>query len=123
MSSQQIAALLNNTKSLQSSIDIWIDESQFYVHQTEIKLNLVTGSGANSTPTAGASSASVTVNTDSTIDLSKFNESITITPPANATPINDPTTIFGIFHDHSRVETAYSEHRRRGTRTTVPILL
>lgn len=95
MSSQQIEALLNNTKSVQSSIDVWIDETQFYVHQTEIKLNLVTGSSANSTPTAGASSASVNVNTDSVIDLSKFNESITITPPANATPTNDPTTIFG----------------------------
>ena len=94
ISSQQIDALLNNTKSLQSSIDVWIDESQFYVHQTEVKLNLVTGSGANSTPTAGASAASVTLNTDSVIDLSKFNESITITPPANATPTSDPTTIF-----------------------------
>ena len=94
ISSQQIEALLNNTKSLQSSIDVWIDESQFYVHQTEVKLNLVTGSGANSTPTAGASAASVTLNTDSVIDLSKFNESITITPPSNATPTSDPTTIF-----------------------------
>jgi len=96
MSSQQIEALLNNTKSLQSSIDVWIDESQFYVHQTEIKLNLVTGSAANSTPTTtGASSVSVTVKTDTTIDLSKFNESFTITPPSNATSTSNPATIFG----------------------------
>ena len=97
MSSQQLQALLNNTKSLQSSIDVWIDESQFYVHQTEIKLNLVANPGATSTtgtPTTGASTANISVNTDSVIDLSKFNESITITPPANATPTNDPTTIF-----------------------------
>ncbi|HCI78373.1 MAG TPA: hypothetical protein DHW02_01635, partial [Ktedonobacter sp.] len=65
--------------------------------QTEIKLNLVANPSATSTtgtPTTGTSTANISVNTDSVVDLSKFNESVTITPPANATPTNDPTTIF-----------------------------
>lgn len=94
LSQQQINTLLNNTKTLQSSIDVWIDESQFYVHRTEVKLNLVTSAGLSGTPTASASQGSIAVNSDSIIDLSKFNESITITPPSNATPTNDPSVIF-----------------------------
>ena len=96
---QNIDAILNNTKSFLSSIDVWIDESQFYVHRTELKLNLVAdASGLNSTPTATATTlpSSVTTNLDTIVDLSKFNVPVSITPPTNAISTNNPGAIFGL---------------------------
>jgi hypothetical protein len=88
---QNIDAMLNNTKSFLSSIDVWIDETQFYVHRTELKLNLTadTNGTASLPPT-------ITANLDTTVDLSKFNVPVTITPPANATPTTNPGAIFGL---------------------------
>jgi hypothetical protein len=37
---QNVNDLVNNIKSFQSTLDVWIDESQFYVHQAQFKLNL-----------------------------------------------------------------------------------
>lgn len=95
---QNIDTLLNNTRSFQSSVDVWIDETQFYVHRTQLKLNLVADTSAVAgTPTvAGTLPASVATNLNTIVDLSKFNDAVTITPPANATPTNDPTTILGL---------------------------
>lgn len=95
---QNIDTLLNNTRSFQSSIDVWIDETQFYVHRTELKLKIIADTAAlNSTPTAGvALPGSVITNLDTIVDLSNFNVPVTITPPANATPTNNPITVLGL---------------------------
>ena len=84
-------AILNNTKSFLSTVDVWIDESNFYIHRTELKINLDadTSSIGNGAPT------SVKSNIDTIVDLSKFNEAVTITPPTNAIPTNDPATVLG----------------------------
>ncbi len=89
---QNLDTIMNNLKSFQSSVDVWIDETQFYVHQTELKLNLV----ADTTVSAGATPSTATTNLDTVINLSKFNAPVTITPPTNATPTNDPGAIFGL---------------------------
>ncbi len=97
ISQQDIDTLLSKAKSFQSSVDVWIDETQFYVHRTEFKLSLnADTSSISGTPTAaGTVPTSVTTNQDSIIDLSKFNAPVTITPPTDATPTNDPTVILG----------------------------
>ncbi len=84
-------AILNNTKSFLSTVDVWIDETNFYIHRTELKINLDadTSSIGNGAPT------SVKSNIDTIVDLSKFNEAVTITPPTNAIPTNDPATVLG----------------------------
>lgn len=88
---QNLDTVMNNLKSFQSSIDVWIDETQFYVHRTELKLNLV----ANTSTNESAAPSTATTNLDTIIDLSKFNQPVTITPPTNATPTNNPGAIFG----------------------------
>lgn len=96
--SQNINKVLDAAKSLTATLDVWIDESTFYVHRTELKFNLKADlnslAGGSGTPTATAPS-SVTTTLDSTVDLSKFNAPVTITPPANAIPTNNPLVIFG----------------------------
>ena len=97
LSQQDIDTVLSKAKSFQSTVDVWIDETQFYVHRTEFKLSLnADTSSISGTPTvAGSVPTSVTTNQDSIIDLSKFNVPVTVTPPTNATPTNDPTVILG----------------------------
>jgi len=87
---QNVSDLVNNIKSFQSTLDVWIDESQFYVHQAQFKLNLT----ANTSGVGGSGQSSTTGNLNTTVDLSKFNETVTITPPSNATPTSNPTVIF-----------------------------
>jgi LppX_LprAFG lipoprotein len=89
---QNIDTLLNNTKSFKSTVDTWIDESQFYVHRTQLQVNLV----ADTSQLGGNAPKSVTTNLNTIVDLSKFNESVTVTPPTNATPTSDPGSVFGI---------------------------
>ena len=86
---QNIATVLNSTKSFLSTVDVWIDETNFYVHRSELKVNLAadTSSVGNGAPT------SVKTRLDLIVDLSKFNESVTITPPTNATPTNNLTAV------------------------------
>jgi hypothetical protein len=83
--------VLNNTKSFLSTVDVWIDETNFYVHRTELKINLDadTSSVGNGAPT------SVKNATDMIVDLSKFNDAVTITPPSNATPTDSLATALG----------------------------
>ncbi len=96
--SQNIDNAIDAAKSLTAALDVWIDESTFYIHRTELKFNLSADLnslvGASGTPTATAPS-SVTTTFDSTVDLSKFNTPVTITPPANAIPTDNPLVIFG----------------------------
>lgn len=92
LGTKNIDDLLANTKTFLASIDVWIDETHFYVHQTQLKLNLV----ANTSSIGGEAPRTVATNLNTIIDLSKFNAPVTITPPTNATPTNNPGAIFGI---------------------------
>ena len=96
---QNINAAINNAQSFNATLDLWIDETQFYVHRSELKLNIKANTASlkqSITPTPGSTvqgsiPASVITNLDSIVDLSNFNAPVTITPPANATPITIPT--------------------------------
>ena len=91
---QDVDTLLNNTKKFLSTVDVWIDEQQFYVHRTQLKLNL----DADTSTVGNGAPSSVATTLDTTIDLSNFNTPVTISPPATATPTNNPAAIFGIGH-------------------------
>jgi hypothetical protein len=96
---QNIDTLLNNTKLFASSLDLWIDETNFYVHRTELKINIdedISSLSQSLTPVVTFPlPAGVITSFDSTLDLSKFNDPVTITPPAGAIPIDNPISIFG----------------------------
>ena len=97
---QNLNAIIDNTKSFSSSVDLWIDETTYYVHRTELKFNLSADTstlGQYVTPVTSAAlvPSNVTTNLDSIVDLSNFNAPVTITPPTNAIPTSDPTTVFG----------------------------
>ena len=97
---QNLNAVIDNTKTFSSTVDLWIDEATAYVHRTELKFNLGVNTGTLSqsiTPTVTTVivPANVTTKFDSIVDLSKFNESVTVTTPTGAIPTNDPTTVFG----------------------------
>ncbi len=88
---QNIDTVLNSTKSFLTTADVWIDETNFYVHRSELKVNLAADTKAvgNGAPT------SVKTAIDLILDLSKFNQPVTITPPTNATPTNNPAAVMG----------------------------
>lgn len=88
---QNVNDVLSRTKVFNSSIDVWIDESHFYLHQAELKLNLT----ADTSGVEGAAPSSASTSLDTMVNLSKFNDPVTITPPANATPASNPAAIFG----------------------------
>jgi hypothetical protein len=89
---QNINTLLDHTRSFKSTIDVWIDEAQFYVHRTQFKLNMV----ADTTGMGNEVPKSISTNLDSIIDLSKFNQPVTFNVPNNATPTDNPGAVFGI---------------------------
>jgi len=96
---QNINAIIDNTKAFSSTVDLWIDESTAYVHRTELKFNFNVDTGSLSqsiTPTVTTVlvPSNVTTTFDSVVDLSKFNVPVTITPPTNAIPTNDPVKVF-----------------------------
>jgi hypothetical protein len=76
---------LNTVKNLNASVDVFIDEQQFYVHRTQIKINQ--GTDNNGTTTSA--------NSNVIMDLSNFNQPVTITAPTNATPLTDPKQLLG----------------------------
>jgi len=89
---QNIDTLLNHTKSFKSTVDVWIDEAQFYVHRTELKLNMV----ADTTGLGSEIPQTLTTNFDTIVDMSKFNQPVTFNVPSSATPTDNPGAIFGI---------------------------
>lgn len=97
---QNIDSIIDNTKKFAATLDLWINESTSYLHRTELKFNMdanVSSFENILTPiTGGAQPSNVTTNVDSIVDLSNFNETVTITPPTNAIPTNDPLKIFGV---------------------------
>ncbi|HET8912113.1 MAG TPA: DUF6612 family protein [Ktedonobacteraceae bacterium] len=91
-----INTVLKSVKSFNSSIDLWIDENQYYVHRSILKLTLnVDTSAAQAlvTPTPNATPvtlpATVATKISSTVDLSNFNSPVSITVPTNATPTDN----------------------------------
>jgi len=95
---QNISKILSSTKSFKSTLDVWIDETNFYVHRTELKVNADADLSSLATQSANGNTtlpSNATVALDSTVDLSKFNQPVTITPPANAIPTNNPGVVFG----------------------------
>jgi len=96
---QNVNTILNNTKLFASSLDLWIDETNFYVHRTEFKINVdedISSVSQSLTPVVTLPlPAGVVTNLDSTLDLSKFNNPVTITPPTGAIPTDNPISIFG----------------------------
>ena len=97
---QNINAAIDNTKTFNSTVDLWIDEATFYVHRTELKLNLDVNAASLSqsitpTVTTVVIPSNVTTTLDSVVDLSKFNEPVTVTPPLNPIATHDPTKVFG----------------------------
>ena len=95
---QNIDTILNSAKSFASSLDLWIDETNFYVHRTELKVNMdenVSSLSQSLTPVVTLPlPAGVITSFDSTLDLSKFNGPVTINPPTGAIPTDNPTSIF-----------------------------
>jgi hypothetical protein len=97
---QNIDAVLSSAKTLKASLDLWIDETQFYLHRVELKFNLNADlSSLNASATATASGpvlSPLTTTLDSVVDLSKFNEPVTITIPTKAIPTDNPLSILGL---------------------------
>ncbi len=95
---QSTAQILKSIKSFQAQVDFWIDENTSYVHQMDEKISLKLDSsalGTTGTPTStGTTAASSATTTDTLIDLSKFNQPVTITAPANAIPTTNILSIF-----------------------------
>lgn len=95
---QNIDTLLNSTKSFASSLDLWIDETNFFVHRTEFKINMdedIRPLSQSLTPVVTLPlPPGVITGLDSTLDLSRFNDPVTITPPTGAIPTDNPISIF-----------------------------
>jgi hypothetical protein len=88
---QDVDTVLSAVKSLDSSVDVWIDENDFYLHQTELKLTTSIDSSAINKNAP----SSLWTKLDFTADLSKFNDPVTISAPTDATPISDPSALLG----------------------------
>jgi hypothetical protein len=89
---QTIDEVISSAKEFSAVVDVWISETNFYVYQSQFKLNIVADPSkvSKSAPSVG------TTTVNSTINLSKFNDPVTITAPSNATPTTNPATIFGV---------------------------
>ena len=95
---QNINNAIDHTKTFQANIDLWIDETNFYVHRVKLEFDLdedLSSPGTSTTPTSVLVSG-LAAHFDSITDLSKFNQPVTITPPANTIPIDDANSIFGL---------------------------
>jgi hypothetical protein len=96
---QNVNTILNSTKSFNATLDLWIDETNFYVHRTELKINANEDLSSLATSNAQGSvmlPSNATITLDAVVDLSNFNKPVTITPPSNATPTNNPGVILGM---------------------------
>lgn len=93
---QAMHKMLNSIQLQNASLELWIDESTYYVHQMELKFNMNINTAALVTPTTSSSSTPSNISTaiDITIDYSNFNVPITIKAPANATPTNSILSVF-----------------------------
>ena len=95
---QNLNKMLNNVKLVNPTLDLWIDDATHYVHRMEVKFSLTMNTSSMVSPTTSTFTipGNMSTTVDTIIDYSKFNESITISAPANAIPTSNPSTIFGI---------------------------
>ncbi|GHO85532.1 DUF6612 family protein [Dictyobacter formicarum] len=89
---QNIDTILKSAKQFNAVVDVWIDESKFYVHRTQLKLDILADTSAVSKDAPSAAKSSV----KTVVDLSKFDQPVTIKVPTNATPTSNPATVFGL---------------------------
>lgn len=98
LGSQNLNNLIDHTRSFQATLDLWIDETQFYLHRVQLKLAMSADTSGLQTPIAGVATAllppTLLVNLSTTADLSQFNQPVTINAPTNAIPTNDPRAVF-----------------------------
>ncbi|MBX5450041.1 DUF6612 family protein [Thermogemmatispora sp.] len=82
----------------QANLDLWIDEQNFYVHELNLKMNVDIDLNkllaTTPTPSASGLSGVFSVQNNTTVDYSKFNQPVTINTPANATPTTNPLVVF-----------------------------
>ena len=97
---QHLDTLLNNIKLVNPTLDVWIDEATHYVHRMELKFSLSIDTSSLKTGTTSTSSmpSNFSTSVDAILDYSKFNESITISAPANAIPTSTLSPILGGLH-------------------------
>ncbi|MBX5456316.1 MAG: LppX_LprAFG lipoprotein [Thermogemmatispora sp.] len=98
LSQSNLQQIEQATTLQQAGLELWIDEQNFYVHELGItlKMDLDLNKLLQTTPTTSGSSLSgvFSTQTAATVDYSKFNQPVTINAPANATPTDNPLTIF-----------------------------
>lgn len=92
VSQQDIDKVIDGTKSIKASLDAWIDEAKYYVHRTQLKVNLV----ADGKLFSKTATQDFTVNLNSILDLSKFNDPVTIEVPTSATRVTSLEQLFGV---------------------------
>jgi hypothetical protein len=98
---QDINQLLNSTKSFNTTADVYIDESKFYIHQFKWNIDMsidmaqvakqIQGTVTNQSIPIGIETLKFTT----TEDLSNFNAPVTFNIPQNATPTDNLLTAFG----------------------------
>lgn len=88
---QNVNEVISNAKSFLSTVDVWIDNSNFYIRRSELKVNL----DANTGSLGPGVPSDIKTALDTLVNLSQFNVPITITPPTNATPTNNPAAVLG----------------------------
>lgn len=96
---QNISDVLNAAKTFSSTVDVFIDESQFYVHRTQLAVDLTVDTSKLPKISNGANNVSLGVahmKLNMNVDLSKFNQPVMLNVPANAIPTSDPAVIFGL---------------------------
>lgn len=76
---QNLNQELSQIKLNSSTFDVWISPTNSYVSRMELKFSISDNNGATNE----------TSSVDATVDYSKYNESITITAPTGATPVNN----------------------------------
>mgnify|MGYP001231147872 CR=1 FL=1 len=93
----ELKQLLNKLTIQNTSLDLWIDPTTYYVHQMELKYTINLNAGSFVTPTPSTSTAlNLSMGTDTTIDFSNFNAPVTITAPSHAIPANNLSSVFGV---------------------------
>lgn len=93
---QQMGKALQNMTIKNTVLDVWIDNTTAYLSRFQLQFDLNMDMSKLITPTPGtsASSLSLDMNQNTTIDYSKFNAPVTIATPSNATPTSNITKVF-----------------------------
>jgi hypothetical protein len=79
---QDLNQELSQIKLNASTLDVWIDTTNSYVSRMELRFSISSAANSNG-------STNETSSVDATIDYSKYNESVTISAPAGAIPVNN----------------------------------